>query len=595
MRSPRSSRLTVAGLLVMAAALSLGSVPAHAAAGGAPSLLPSQDPFYSYSGSVASVAPGTVLRSRTVSIAWAGLPTPVTATQLLYRTNNQLGAPTVTVTTVLRAAPTSAGAPVRILSYQVFYDGLGSECDPSYNLQDASLENLPQVEAGNTQSGNDTQVEEGLMTPYLAAGETLVISDYEGEDFAWGAGQQSGYQTLDGIRAAENFLQVKHAKTPVALLGYSGGAIATEWAEETAPAYAPELDIVGAAAGGVAVDFADELPYLSGSPSWAGVMPGVLVGVARAFDFDLTSYLSPLGQKLAEQDGSECANSFESADPGLTIQQLFQPQYADPLTDPAIASVVNDLIMGSDGTPKAPIFIGVGNSDGTGDGVIDAGDDEGLAHLYCQRGVSVDFGEYQNLDHEEAAAPFESRAFALIQAWLAGQTSPVDDCASVGTGNSLAPVPAGTHPPAPPTGAASSGDVTSVDPTASATTFDGTATLTLDGAGSVTLSQFPRGHDPVGPTTFASTGRFLEVAVAPGSQPTGLALSICGVGAARRLEWWNPAAGSGAGAWEPVRPAARRTRNPIAGGASPCLTAKLTDTSSPILGRMGSAVLGLGR
>jgi hypothetical protein len=378
------------------------------------------------------------------------------------------------------------------------------------------------------------------------------------------------------------------------MLGYSGGSIATSWAEEIAPAYAPDLDIVGAAAGGVPVDFAHELPYLNGSPSWAGVMPGVLVGVARGFNIDLMSYLSPYGQQLAQKVSSECANSFESAYPGLTIQQLVGPQYQDFLADSVIASGVNDLTMGSDGTPKAPLFLGVGNSDGTGDGVIDAADVEGLAQLYCKRGVSVQFDEYQQLDHEEASAPFESKAFALIHAWLAGLPTP-DGCSSVGTGSSLDPLPAGTSPPAPPAGAISSGDVTSVDPAGSATAFDVTATLTVKGAGAATLSQFAQGHDPVGPTTFHSTGRFLGVAVAPASRLSGSVLSICGVGAARRLDWWDPAARSGAGAWKPLHPAARVTANPITGGPSPCLTASLNGSSSPSLSQLGGVVLGLAR
>ena len=37
------------------------------------------------------------------------------------------------------------------------------------------------------------------------------------------------------------------------MLGYSGGAIATEWAAELAPSYAPEVNerLIGAAIGGV--------------------------------------------------------------------------------------------------------------------------------------------------------------------------------------------------------------------------------------------------------------------------------------------------------------------------------------------------------
>ena len=589
---PASTRraLQILVVIVAAGAVSLGL--GVATAGAAAPADPSHDPFYSYSGPLTSIAPGTALRTRTVTVAWAGLPTPISATQILYRTNDQMGEPAVTVTTVLQPAPAAPGVPTRILAYSIFYDGLGSTCDPSYNLQVASLENLSQVEAGNTQSGNDTQVEEGFMTPYLAAGDTIVISDYEGENFAWGAGQVSAYQTLDGIRAAESFLKLSRRHTPVAMLGYSGGSIPTQWADEMAPSYAPELDLVGAAAGGVPVDFGDELPYLNGSPSWAGVMPGVLVGVARGMHVDLMPYLSPYGQRLAQTVSTECANSFESSYPGLTIQQLFGPDYQNPLANPTFASVINQLIMGSDGTPKAPLFLGVGNADGTGDGVIMAAEVAGLANHYCQRGAPVQFDEYQQMDHLKAGGPFEAHAFALIQAWLAGATPP-SGCSSISGGSSLSPLPAGTAPPAPPPGAVSSGDVTSIDPVGTGRAFAGSATLTITGSGAATVAQFAAGHNPVGVALAHSTGRFLDVAVSPGSSLTGADLSICGVRRARQLDWWDAAAGSGAGAWQPVSPAASISPNPVAGGPSPCLTVTLSGSSSPSLSGLGRVVLGL--
>ena len=592
----RRGRLVRRGLAVTALASALIAVAGTSApaqlnlgATGSGPPLPTQDPFYSYdSARLASIAPGSVLRSRTVTVDWAGLSTPVTAIQLLYRTTTELGAPAATVTTVLQAARTS-GLPVRILSYQMFYDGLGPSCDPSYNLRETI--DPTQLESGAVpETGNDSQVEEGFMTPYLAAGDTLVISDYEGEDLAWAAGQQSGYQTLDGIRAAENFLHVSSRGTPVAMLGYSGGSIPSVWAEEMAPAYAPELDVVGSAAGGVPPDLADAVPYLNGSPSWAGVMPGVLVGVSRGFHIDLMSYLSPYGQKLAQTVGDECAGSFQSAYPGLTIQQLVKPQYQDFLGVPPVASVVNELIMGSDGTPRAPVFLAVGNADGTGDGVMVAADVEGLAHRYCQRGVPVQYDEYPQMDHLKAGAAFEARAYSLIQAWLAGLPTP-SGCATIGSGSSLAPLAAGTAPPEPPAAATDSANVTSIDPTGISSTFDGPDTLTVDGAGAATLARFAPGHDPVGPARFKSTGRFIDIAVAPGSQLTGATLSICGVAKARILEWWDPADG----AWKPVSPAAQAGADPVRGEPPRCLTATFTGSSSPTVGQLGSVVFGLSK
>ena len=391
--------------------------------------LPSSDPFYTYSGStpLAEVAPGTVLKERSVQIVISGAPAPYTAEQVLYRTTGELGQPTATVATIIR--PLAPLPSTHLVSYQTFYDALGSECDPSYTLQ------------GGYSSYSDAQIDATLMESYLQAGDTVVTADYEGENLDWGAGQESGYNTLDAIRAAENALHLA-ASTPVGMVGYSGGSIATEWASELAPNYAPGLHIVGVAEGGIPVDYAHNLTYVNGdTDGWAGVIPAVLVGTSRAFGVNLTPYLSAYGQQVTSQVADQCINNFAGNYPGLTIQQLLKPQYQDFLANPTFASIVNEEIMGTaPGHPTGPLLMAVGNSDGTGDGVMVAADVEGLAHEYCQQGVAVTFDEYTNLDHEETIAPFESTALAFLQSRFAGAPAP-NGCASIGTGNALTPLP----------------------------------------------------------------------------------------------------------------------------------------------------------
>ena len=86
----------------------------------------------------------------------------------------------------------------------------------------------------------DPVVTPKVIGEYLAAGFTVVVPDYEEEQFANDAGQEEGYATLDGIRAAEHRLGVPEASTPVGLVGFSGGATATDYATELAPTYAPD-------------------------------------------------------------------------------------------------------------------------------------------------------------------------------------------------------------------------------------------------------------------------------------------------------------------------------------------------------------------
>lgn len=94
----------------------------------------------------------------------------------------------------------------------------------------------------------------------------------------------------------------------------------------------------------------------------------------------------------------------------------------------------------SGGTPAEPLLLGVGDSDGTGDGIMIDGDVQALAHEYCQRGVSVTFTVYPGLPHSDAAVPFEAQALAFLEGRFNGDPAP-NGCTSIGQGNSLAPLP----------------------------------------------------------------------------------------------------------------------------------------------------------
>jgi hypothetical protein len=225
------------------------------------------------------------------------------------------------------------------------------------------------------------------------------------------------------------------------MVGYSGGSIATEWASELAPSYAPQVHLIGAAAGGVPVDMAHNLTYINGDSDWSGVIPAVLVSLGRAFGVDLSPYLSPYGVQVTSQVSGECIADFAASYPGLTIQQLLAPQYSNPFSVPILVTILNHLIMGtSGGTPAEPLLFGVGDSDGTGDGIMIDGDVEALAHQYCQRGVPVTYSVYPLLPHSDAAIPFEAQALAFLKGQFNGQAAP-NGCASIGQGSSLAPLP----------------------------------------------------------------------------------------------------------------------------------------------------------
>ncbi len=429
-------RLTI-GLLLVAVAMFFVAPMAQAAPP-----TPEEDPFYHYTGSkpLSEIAPGTVLKTRTESWHVVGIPTPVTAIQLLYRSTSQTGEPTVNVTSVLKPLIT-IGTP-QVVAYQSFYDSLNPTDEPSYAIT-----------GGLSLGGAIPQVESALIGPSLLADRTVVIADTEGEKADFAAGPEYGYNTLDSLKAAIASPATGLSSTKkIALIGYSGGAIASEWAAELAPTYAPTINskLVGATMGGVLVDPAHNLHYVDGSTTWAGVMPMAIIGVSRAFHIDLTPYLSEYGKsiyaKLEKASIAEVLGQYS----GLTWAQLAKPEYPTPESIPLYVHVVNKLIMGTGGTPTTPLQISqgaLGELEGTagnkpgigeGDGVMIAGDVRSLARQYCSKGDKVDYTQYP-LGHIGTAVPWIAEAMTWMNNRFLGLPAP-SNCSSIEPGNPLTPI-----------------------------------------------------------------------------------------------------------------------------------------------------------
>jgi hypothetical protein len=397
-------------------------VPAASAAAQGP-LVPTADPFYRWKGSLRHDAPGTVLRTRSVTVTGAEVITQVKVTQLLYVTTDELGERTVSVATVVHPRDKAPSATVPLVSYQAAYDALGVQCEPSYTF--------PLTMQHET-------VPAPIPLQYAAEGDNVVTSDYEGEDLAYGAGQQSGYETLDAIRAAEKWLGVRESSTPVGMVGYSGGSIATEFAAELAHTYAPTLDIVGVAEGGIPVDLFHNIAYVDNpGSSWTWVIGALMVGLVRGFDIhDIDKFLTPQGIAVVKADRTQCVGHFTD----LTIKQMFKPQYQDFTKVPLFVDILDRLIMSRTGTPRAPLFIGNGLSDSIGDGVMVANDVQQLAYIYCHRGVPVEFHLYAGLSHVQAGQPFLEQAQAFLTQRFEGLPLR-NGCRDISPGNSIAPMP----------------------------------------------------------------------------------------------------------------------------------------------------------
>lgn len=402
---------------------------------------PPADQFYSYSGPtpLASLAPGTILKTRTISYHIVGIPTSVRVIQLLYRSTDVQGRPTANVTSILKPAKPD---PSKAVSYQSFYDSLNPADSPSRSI------------AGDvTRGGLVNNVEAGLIQPLLAKGYTVLVPDTEGQNAAFAAGPEYGYNTLDSIRAAlRSPASGIDDSTRIGLLGYSGGAIATSWAAALAPGYAPDVNkhLVGFAEGGVLVNPAHNLLYVSGSYAWAGVAGMAIVGISRSFDVDLSPYVSDLGKRLLPRFDKVSIIDVILRYPGVRWEQLVKPEYANPNSIPEYVEAVNRINLGLAPTPSIPGFIEQGAGGvlegtpankpgiGPGDGVMVAGDVRALARQYCETGNrSISYVEDAQLSHVMVGAKFVPAAMKWIDDRLAGKPAP-SSCGTISAGNSLA-------------------------------------------------------------------------------------------------------------------------------------------------------------
>ncbi|MFY9918627.1 MAG: lipase family protein [Mycobacterium sp.] len=407
---------------------------------------PKDDPFYTYSGStpLEQIPPGKVLATRNIPYHILGFPTLLKTTQLLYRSTSQTDKPTANVTSVIQ--PLHQPDTTRILSYQSAYDSLNRNDQPSYAIN-----------GGLTFGGLVPSVELAVFGVFLAQGFTVIVPDTEGQRADFAAGPEYGKNTLDSVRAAFNAPAVETASdAKVALLGYSGGAIASEWAAELAPTYAPDVNahLIGAAIGGVLVHPAHNLHYVEDTYIWAGVMPMALIGIARAFEVDITQYLTPRGLDLYRSMQNSSIVHVLGQRPYWRLKwtDVVIPEYPTPESLPVFVRLANKLIMGTGGAPTVPLFIGQGANGipegtpgnkpgiGRGDGVMIAGDVRTLARDYCAGGTVVYYDQYDLLSHTSSVGLWLMKAIDWINDRFAGEPAP-NNCSSIAPGNPLDPIP----------------------------------------------------------------------------------------------------------------------------------------------------------
>jgi pimeloyl-ACP methyl ester carboxylesterase len=365
--------------------------------------LPVDDPFYRPPDDLERLAPGEPVRSRRVNLAFFGRGRQhFPAWQLLYRSNDLHGDASISATTVVLPANAVDQEPRRLLSYQCAIDAVTSRCFPSYALR-----------LGAHADGSIAQLEFLVFRLALRKGWVLSIPDHEGMSGAWGAPREPGYRTLDGVRAALAFDKLGlGADSQIGLWGYSGGGMATSWAAEMAPTYAPELNLVGAVLGSPVGDLASALLRLNGS-FHAGLPLMAVAGLRRVYPA-----LDALIREHATEEGARLLDAIEHQTTAAAVARFNHHDLNDhldlPLADalalPGIVAMFTDVQLGMH-IPDIPLLV----LQAVHDEIISVDDVDGQVQRYRRGGARLTYVRDRLVEHY-ALLPLSAR---LALTWLA--------------------------------------------------------------------------------------------------------------------------------------------------------------------------------
>lgn len=368
---------------------------------GAP-LLPPDDPFHAPPPGFELLAPGEVVRSRPVELGLFGVVRQrITAWQLLYRTCDLDGAPEVAVTTVLMPWGADPRQARPLVSFQCAIDAVAPQCFPSYALRH-----------GAATIGSIAPLELPIIAMALRQGWAVSVPDHEGLGGRFGAAREPGYRALDGIRAALGFAPLGlGAATPIALWGYSGGGLATAWAAELAEDYAPELNIVGAAAGSPVGDPAAAFVRLNGG--WFAGFPAAFVaGLRRAYpglDAVLHDHLDESYRALLGEAERRSTFALLLRFARRDVTRHLRDGMAGLLAEPALRRILADIEPGTR-APTAPLLV----IQGVHDEVIAVADIDAHVERYRAAGATVHYLRVRRGSH----LPLEFLAVPVVLDWL---------------------------------------------------------------------------------------------------------------------------------------------------------------------------------
>ncbi len=368
-------------------------ISAHAAVVGA-----SDMSFYSAPASLPA-ANGSLISYRNAVVNLGNGAPPVSAWNVLYKSTDARNANNaVTGTVLVPTQPWTGTGPRPIMSYAVGTHGLAQGCAPSVQLA-----------AG-------TDYETANIVAALKAGYAVMVTDYQGYTNGatptYLAGASQGHAVLDIVRAAAQIPSAGLSlSSKVVLWGFSQGGQSVGWAAQLKTAYAPEVNVVAAAAGGVPADFISSANFLDGSAGSSFLLAGV-VGLAQQYPdlIPLNTLANANGQATIARGKSECVFEalFDLMNHKLSEYTVGNQTLAQLEAVPSINQAMTAQNLTKTKLPM-PMYL----YHGTADEFIPLAQSVTLKKAYCAAGSNVTYGVYPS---EHIATQFQAAPTVLT--WL---------------------------------------------------------------------------------------------------------------------------------------------------------------------------------
>lgn len=254
---------------------------------------------------------------------------------------------------------------------------------------------------------------------FIDDGYVVVATDYEGLGtpgiHPYLVGESEGRGVLDIARAAQ--AMDVDAGNEVAVFGHSQGGHAALFAGQIQATYAPELNLVGVAAGAPVGDLGLLLPVAANTPQFLGYLVQGAFGFSAAYpEADPAVVLTPAayteGKTAIE---SECSNE---------VNQRFNREAAlvvakNPAEVPPWPELLAENTPGAVAT-EAPLFVFQGDADP----LVPLFTSQAYVQRVCAQGVTIEFKVYPGADHGSVVPAALPDVESWITARVAG-TEPV--------------------------------------------------------------------------------------------------------------------------------------------------------------------------